>query len=360
MSMGTARAPMRGTMVDQDDIPQHLKLLRLLGQGGMGSVWIAKHANLETRVAVKFLSREIAQTPDGAQRFRREAVAAAQIRSPHVVQVFDHGLTSSNTPYIVMELLAGEDLEHRLARDGPLSTDHAIAVVTQAARALANAHEQGIVHRDIKPENIFLLAGYDDIFVKVLDFGIAKNVEQQGGLTATGVMIGTPAYASPEQLQDAKHVDERTDLWSMGVVAYEALTGRLPFEGANLVRLVLAVREGKFVPPSTLRADLPAVVDRWFERALALEPEARFASAREMADAFAVALRAGGAVDTLAGADTWVDSKAALAAREALFAETGEKPPHRAASGRIAVFVVFGVMVMVGLTLGVVALLRAG
>jgi eukaryotic-like serine/threonine-protein kinase len=277
-------------MIDPDDLPQNLKLLALLGQGGMGSVWIAKHLGLQTRVAVKFLSADIGGSKEVAVRFQREAVAAAQIQSPHVVQVFDHGLSKSGVPYIVMELLDGEDLEHRIARDGPMTPQQVSTIMTQVARALSRAHDRGIIHRDIKPENVFLLSGYDDLFVKVLDFGIAKRVTLEAGLTATGTMIGTPAYASPEQIQSAKDVDFGTDLWSVAVTAYEALTGRLPFEAPNLVHLVLAVQKGDFLPPSRHRPELPPSVDAWFERALARNPKARFRSATELAETFARAI----------------------------------------------------------------------
>jgi len=195
-------------------VGSNVRLVRVLGQGGMGSIWVADHLTLQTQVAVKFMTAEVAKNPDGAARFTREASAAAQIKSPHVVQTFDHGLTDEGVPFIVMELLEGEDLSRRIQHDGKMSPEHVAPIVSQVSKALYRAHALGIVHRDIKPENIFLSDVDDELLVKVLDFGIAKRSKEVGfSMTSTGAMVGTPYYMSPEQVMSAKNVDLRSDLW---------------------------------------------------------------------------------------------------------------------------------------------------
>ena len=173
-------------------ITESLRLSRLIGRGAMGSVWVADHLGLGSQVAVKFMAPAVAGDEVSVQRFRLEAKAAAEIRSPHVVQVFDHGVADDGQLYIVMELLEGESLERRVRRGGPLRPQELVAVVTQACKALAKAHERGIIHRDIKPANVFLLAD-SDTFVKLLDFGVAKfSGEEVTQMTAAGNVVGPP------------------------------------------------------------------------------------------------------------------------------------------------------------------------
>jgi serine/threonine-protein kinase len=256
----------------------------------MGSVWLADHLGLEAQVVVKFMATELLAHPEFVSRFRREATAASQVRSPHVVQVLDHGVTPEGVPYIVMEYLEGRDLESRISQRGPLSVDELELVVTHVSRALARAHEKGIVHRDIKPANIFLCdQGGDEPFVKLLDFGIAKGVELIGPGTRTGALIGSPRYMSPEQLVGAKTLDHRTDLWSLAIVAFEALTTQAPFVAETLGAITLLVHAENRPSLTKLRPDLPASFDAWFVRATASDPNARFASAKDLRDAFAAA-----------------------------------------------------------------------
>jgi serine/threonine-protein kinase len=267
-----------------------LRLVRHLDGGGMGQVWIAEHLTLRAYVAVKFMASSITDAHGAAERFAREARAAAQIRSPHVVQVFDHGLTAEGAPYIVMELLDGEDLSRRLARLGVLDVRSTAILLRQIGRALEKAHSLGIVHRDIKPGNVFLVDAGGDLLAKLLDFGIAKQFERvERTVTESGVMVGSPAYMSPEQIVHPRGVDFRSDLWALAVVAYECLTGRKPFEGESVGALCMAIERGTFRPPTALRPDLPRALDAWFQRAFAREARSRFGSAREMGEAFVAA-----------------------------------------------------------------------
>ena len=275
-------------------LTDNIRLVRMLGEGGMGSVWIADHLTLSTQVAVKFMSLDLAEDQSAVARFTREATAAAQVKSPHIVQTFDHGVTDDHIPYIVMELLEGEDLGDRVDRAGPLSPKDASIVISQLCKALAKAHGLGIVHRDIKPDNVFLVANdEEEIFVKVLDFGIAKkpSEDKSFSMTTTGAVVGTPYYMSPEQLQSSKHVDHRADLWSVGVVAYLCMTGKVPFDAENFASLCIAIDRGVFPKPGTVRQGIPPAVDAWFARALQRDASDRFGSAREMADALAAAVR---------------------------------------------------------------------
>ncbi len=277
-------------------VTSSVRLVRPLGEGGMGSVWLAAHQSLHTQVVVKFIAAEYTTSPEALARFSREAAAASQVKSPHVVQTLDHGITAEGLPYIVMEYLEGRDLENHLAHlqeQGSRMTPYEVAeVVSQLARALEKAHVVGIVHRDIKPANIFFCdAGDGALFVKLLDFGIAKgvNIPLLDSGTRTGTMIGSPYYMSPEQLVGAKDVDYHTDLWSVGVVAFEMLTGRRAFEAETVGALALLIHNE---PPPLLSQVSPelASLDEWFMHACAKKPEDRYGSAKEMADGLAAAV----------------------------------------------------------------------
>ncbi|HEY3668934.1 MAG TPA: protein kinase [Polyangiaceae bacterium] len=261
------------------------RLLRKLGQGAMGAVWQAEHLTLKSQVAVKFIQVDTALHAEALPRFLREAQAAASLRSPHVVQILDHGV-DDGVPYIAMELLEGETLAARLERVGHLEAVEMSRIMTQVGRAIARAHEAGIIHRDLKPDNVFMVRNDDEELVKVLDFGIAKS----GGAesldapvaadTRTGAVMGTPYYMSPEQTQGAKGADARSDIWSLGVVAFECLVGRRPFEAETLGGLLLAICTKPMPVPSEL-AVVPAGFDAWFARACARDVKERFASAKE-------------------------------------------------------------------------------
>jgi serine/threonine protein kinase len=233
------------------------ELVRLLGQGGMGAVYEARN-HLGKRYAVKMLLKaEFAQDPGLTTRFFREAKASAAIESEHIVEVYDTGVDpETNFPFIIMELLKGEDLEHTIARVGALNVVGASRVITQAALGLGKAHESGIVHRDIKPANIYMTQrDSGDSLVKILDFGIAKQQLDQlasaegAGLTKTGSMLGTPLYMSPEQAQGLKTIDARTDLWSLGMCLYEALSGRTPWGDVDTLGALILSICSRDVPP---------------------------------------------------------------------------------------------------------------
>jgi serine/threonine protein kinase len=278
------------------NISPNVRLVSQLDAGGMGAVWIAEHLALEIRVAVKFILAELARdVPDVVARFEREAKMAAQINSPHVVKTFDLGSTDDGMPYIVMELLRGNTLGEWLEMVGPLSVLETAMVVKQTTSALVKAHELGVIHRDIKPANLFLLDAGPDLFVKVLDFGIAKNtnVPSPSVVTNAGTLMGTPDFMSPEHLLDEGVLGPSNDFWSLAVVAYRAMTGCLPFLGDTLPTLVIEITSGRFLPPSAVKPNIPGQVDEWFARALARDPADRFESGGAMAAALEEAAGAG-------------------------------------------------------------------
>lgn len=265
------------------------RLEGVLGRGGMGSVWRAHHLGLEAPIAVKLMDPAIMSTPGMLQRFHREAQAAAKLRSPHVVQIIDHGVDDATaTPFIAMELLEGESLLDRLGRVRTLTPSQTARLVSDVCRALGRAHDAGIIHRDLKPANLFLVANDDQELTKVLDFGIAKSPLPLLGVdstTSTGSILGTPLYMSPEQISGGKLVDARSDLWSLAVVTCECLTGRRPFSADSIGALTLIICTEPLPVPSRL-GPVPDGFDAWFERAVARDPAARFQSAREFAEEF--------------------------------------------------------------------------
>ncbi len=256
----------------------------------MGSVWEGVHATLGTRVACKFIEAEFANSGEARDRFENEARAAAALRSKHVVDVYDHGVMADGRPYIVMEFLEGEPLDARLERQGRLSVAETADILRQVARALAKAHAVGVVHRDLKPENVFLVWDDEDQadVAKVVDFGIAKFTDDSMGIssqTRTGSVLGTPYYMSPEQARGLRSLDARSDLWSLGVIAYQSLTGRLPFTGEAVGDLLVTICTQDPAPPCSVEPSLPPDVDAWMAKALCRDPEGRFDSAKAMAQA---------------------------------------------------------------------------
>lgn len=266
------------------------RLVRELGVGGMGKVWLAHDRLLDSPCALKLIDDDKAKSEEVRVRFAREAKVAAQLRGAHVVDVFEHG-EWEGTPFIAMEFLDGEDLATRLERLGRLPPADTYRIVAHVARALARAHAYGIVHRDLKPENIFLVPGDDGEVAKVLDFGIAKHdaYSLTDKATKTGSLLGTPYYMSPEQAR-GKGIDHRSDLWSLGVIAFQCLTGAPPFESEALGELMGLILYEELPKPTSRKPDLPAAVDEWWAKAAARDREQRFGSAKELADTLGQAL----------------------------------------------------------------------
>jgi serine/threonine protein kinase len=256
---------------------------RRLGAGGMGYVVAARHPELDDLVAIKLIQPDRALGQEARNRLVREARAAAKIRSAHVVRIFDVVSRGAGAPYVVMECLEGETLAQRLDR-GPLAVDRAVEIVIQACEAIAEAHRNGAIHRDLKPSNLFLTAlPGRACFVKVLDFGIAKIREDGAStLTQSHALLGSPAYASPEQLRASKEVDERADIWSLGVILYECVTGKLPFGGRALAELCGEIMRDPPRPPRAHRAELPERLELAILRCLEKEPDHRFEDVAEL------------------------------------------------------------------------------
>lgn len=263
---------------------------RVLGAGGMGVVVAARHVQLGQLVAIKFLKREALEQPSAIERFLRESRALASLRNEHVSRVLDVGVLDSGVPYMVMEFLEGRDLAAVLADSGPLDVELATGLVHQACKALAEAHTTGIVHRDLKPQNLFLthtLQGSPRL--KVLDFGISKSTATMAGvhgaLTQTRAMLGSPLYMAPEQMRSSRNADHRSDVWALGVVLFELLTKRWPFEAEDLPELCLKVVTEPPLSLAALRPDTPRALVTIVERCLEKDPAQRFQSAMALGSA---------------------------------------------------------------------------
>jgi serine/threonine protein kinase len=277
------------------------RVLRLIGSGGMGTVWEGAHTTLGTRVAIKFIKPRFSEQAEARARFEIEARAAAKLKTKHAVHVFDYGVSPEGLPYIVMEFLEGESLSDAIIHRGPLSAPEVARIIAQAALALSRAHAAGVVHRDLKPDNIFLAATDEPVegvpyVVKLVDFGIAKMFDDEpvegssspmGGPTREGTVIGTPNFMAPEQLTVGGAPGPLTDLWSLGACTFAAMTGRLPFEGDVLGDIVLKVCAAPMPAPSKINPNVPPGFDAWFARACSRDPVRRFQSADELAQALA-------------------------------------------------------------------------
>jgi serine/threonine protein kinase len=310
------------------------RLVACIGVGGMGEVWRALHLTLNAHVAIKFIHTHLNAATDASGRFMREAQAAAALRSPHVVQILDYGVDGT-LAYMVMELLEGESLAARLQR--PLVQPAELArIMTHVARALSKAHEAGIVHRDLKPDNIFLTNAHDELIAKVLDFGIAKfkTGVAVDASTRTGAVLGTPYYMSPEQAEGNRHVDHRTDIWAMGVIAFECLTGQRPFDSEAFGHLLLKICTHPIPVPSQV-APVPHGFDEWFATAVNRDASQRFASAKEAAEALTRVCSApqrpftGSSSNAIASAFAASTAAPVLASTNQSLARTVEPSPRR-------------------------------
>ncbi len=262
---------------------------RVLGVGGMGVVVAAMHLQLDERVALKFLLPEALQNAEAVERFAREARAAVKIKSEHVARVIDVGTLETGAPYMVMEYLEGEDLSNLLERAGPLSVPDAVDYLLQACEAIAEAHALGIVHRDLKPGNLFLTRRADGVpAVKVLDFGISKATVIGPGskpdmsLTRTSTIMGSPLYMSPEQMKSTRNVDSRTDIWALGMILHELLSGRTAFRADTVPELCAKILTEPPAPIRDVRPDAPAAVEAAILRCLEKDPARRFQNVAEL------------------------------------------------------------------------------
>ena len=281
-------APRKQTSLKEGDVlAGRYRIERVIAMGGMGVVVAARHVQLGQRVALKVLHENTA-SPQATARFLSEAKASAQLRSDHVVRVSDVGQLDSGEPFMVMELLEGADLAKVLEDEGPMPVSQAVEYVLQACEGLAEAHAARIVHRDLKPENLFrTLRANGAPVIKVLDFGVSKalsqNVRVEGTVTTTDAVFGSPLYMSPEQMQSAAKADERSDIWSLGVVLYELLSGRMPFDAESMAGLAVVVATE---PPRRLLDDAPSApieLEGVIDKCLQKRPEHRYPNVAELA-----------------------------------------------------------------------------
>jgi serine/threonine-protein kinase len=268
-----------GALVDK------YRIVRLIGRGGMGSVYEAQHQALQRRFAVKFMLQQYAANRDILRRFENEAKAAGRLKHANIAAVTDFGQGPDRAPYLVMEYLTGRDCAGLLATEGPLPVARAANIVFQACLGLSVAHAAGIVHRDIKPENLFVTdAGDGSDLVKILDFGIAKlRLPNASAVTGSGVTMGTCHYMAPEQLRDSGKVDQRADVWALGVVLYELVTGRKPFQGADMTKIMYQIAFETPAPVVGLRPDAPAALANVIELALKKNADERVATVADLA-----------------------------------------------------------------------------
>jgi serine/threonine-protein kinase len=274
------------------------RLVSLIGSGGMGDVYLAEHQLMKRPVAIKLIRPSKAADKQALARFEREVRATAKLSHWNTIEIFDYGSTEDGTFYYVMEYLPGMSLSDLVERHGPLPTARAVHLLTQTCDALAEAHDRGLIHRDLKPGNIFSAhrGGYHDV-AKLLDFGLAKPISSDATpvqLTQEGSITGSPMYMAPEQALGDSEPDERSDVYSLGAVAYYLLTGHTPFEGDRAIKIILAHAHNQVVPPSQLRAEIPADVEQVVMRALAKNPLDRYPTARAFGEALADCEVAGG------------------------------------------------------------------
>lgn len=266
------------------------RIIRKFGEGGMGAVYEAKHELIGRKLAIKCLHPQFMSNAEVVERFQREANAATAVGNEHIIEVTDVGSFDDGSPFMVMEFLDGVEFGDLLEKEGSLPISRLVHIVTQTCEALAAAHARGIVHRDMKPENIFLIPrGGDDDFVKVLDFGISKmkehseSLDGSGSLTKTGMALGTPYYMPPEQAQGVKDIDARADVYAVGVILYQGLAGRLPFDAESYPALMVKIMTELPPPMKQYRGDIPDELEQIVYKAMAKDRDERFQSVEDLA-----------------------------------------------------------------------------
>jgi serine/threonine-protein kinase len=281
--------------IEDKELGQY-RLLARLGAGGMGEVFLAEHRMLKRRCAIKVIHSDRASDPKALARFEREVQLTAQLSHWNTVEIFDYGRTEDGTFFYVMEYLPGLSLEDILERHGPLAPERVVHLLRQTCQGLREAHGVGLIHRDIKPDNIFVAerGGLYDV-AKLLDFGLVKPADEtpSARLTQEGAISGTPLYMSPEQAQGCEEIDARSDIYSLGAVAYAMITGRPPFEGRNSLEVMIAHARDEAPPLSKLCVDVPADLERVILRCLAKRPEDRFQDTESLERALAECAAAG-------------------------------------------------------------------
>jgi serine/threonine protein kinase len=333
---------------------------RLLGVGGMGVVVAARHLQLDTIVAIKILLPKMLANPEAIARFAREARAAIQMSSEHVARVFDVGTLSNGAPYMVMELLDGVDLRMILERQGPVAVEEAVDFVLQACEAVAEAHDLGIVHRDLTPANLFCITRPDGRrVIKVLDFGISKVTgpgwsTPDEPLTVAAAVMGTPSYMSPEQLEAPDTVDMRSDIWSMGVILYELLTGKAPFEGSTLPQVSVRIALRPPLPIQQLRPNIPPGLVEVIAVCLEKDRDKRYRNVADLATALLsfgsrrARISVDRIVETADAASTASTASAASAASAAGTASPTTRRSRPTRRGLVVAALVLGVTLIVG------------
>ena len=289
------RAILPGAPLNSGELIQsRYRLQRLLGSGASGSVWAARNELIDRDVALKIMRPDVAEDAVALQRFFNEAKASGRVRSPSIVEILDLGQAEDGSPFLVFELLEGEGLDEKLRREGTVAPETMMEMLVGVARALEMAHAQGIIHRDLKPANIYVSRGVNGQPVaKILDFGISKvfDTGHNFALTRTGTVVGSPAYMSPEQAAGREDIDGRADIWSLGVVMYEALTGTLPHQAANYNQLMVRILTQDCDPVTTRKPDLPQSVSAIVDACLKRERDARTSNAGTLASQMEGALR---------------------------------------------------------------------
>jgi eukaryotic-like serine/threonine-protein kinase len=291
--IGSVETPVAGTPAVTAELvgatlSGRYQVTRKIGQGGMGAVYEAKHTAIGGRFAIKVLLDKYAKRDAIVARLKQEAQLATSLDHEHIIRVTDFGSTDDGRTFVVMEFLEGESLAERLARESKMSEQSILRIAAQAASALAAAHAKGIVHRDIKPENLFLIKRKEQDFVKIVDFGISKNLrasdeqEEQPRLTQTGMVLGTPLYMSPEQARGDEDLDHRVDIYALGVIMYETATGRVPFAGTNYLSVISQVLNDDPKPVRELRPELTDEFEAIVSRTMAKKREDRYASANAL------------------------------------------------------------------------------